>query len=76
MQLVPFQRGQRPDPPPIEFLVAFTRSLISMNPSGDALYLAMYSAMKTVNITEEQAKQFVAAVMTEKENAPWPKGFF
>jgi hypothetical protein len=76
MQLVPFQPGPRPDPPPIEFLIAFTQHLIHMNPSPDLLELAMLHAMRKVNVTKEQARMFVVAVLLEKDKSPWPKGFF
>lgn len=61
---------------PIEFLIAFTRALIRNNPSQDSLALALYAAAAEFSITPEQAKQFLQAVMHEKENSPWPKGFF
>lgn len=61
---------------PVEFLIAFTRALIRNNPSEDSLALALYAAAREFNITPEQAQQFLKAVMHEKENSPWPKGFF
>jgi hypothetical protein len=64
------------DPVPVEFLVAFVRHLIRNNPSGDCLALAIYAAAGEFSITNEQARKFIQAVMHEKENSPWPKGFF
>ena len=61
---------------PVEFLIAFTRALIRNNPSEDSLALALYAAAAEFSITPEQARQFLKAVMREKENSPWPKGFF
>jgi len=61
---------------PVEFLIAFVRHLIRNNPSGDCLALAIYAAAREFHITNEQAKKFIQAVMHEKENSPWPKGFF
>jgi hypothetical protein len=38
--------------------------------------LAIYGAAAEFQITNEQARQFIKAVMHEKENSFWPKGFF
>lgn len=64
------------DPVPVQFLIAFVRHLIRNNPSGDCLALAIYAAAAEFQITNEQARQFIKAVMHEKENSHWPKGFF
>ena len=76
VQLVPVQHGQGSDAAPVQFLIAFVRAMIREHPSRDVLDLAMYAAMREVNITKDQARQFLAAVMAETERSPWPKGFF
>lgn len=60
----------------VKFLAALTKALIRMNPSSDLLYLAVLRASKEANITKEQADKFVAWVIAEQSNSPWPKGFF
>lgn len=60
----------------IDFLIAFTRSLIRNNPSEDSIFLALHAAAAQANITRAQAEAFIKAVMMEKEKSPWPLGFF
>jgi len=60
----------------IRFLIAFTRAMIRNNPSGDVLYLSMRAAADEANLSVEQAEKFIAWVTKEKNNSPWPKGFF
>ena len=62
--------------PPVALLIAFTRRLIHVSPSGDRLKLAMYGARADVNATDEEVDAFWAAVLGEMEQSPWPKGFF
>lgn len=61
---------------PVEFLIAFVRSLIRNNPSGDCIALAMRSASSVCPLTPEQEAQFRRAVDIEVNNSHWPKGFF
>jgi len=58
------------------FLVNFTREMIKLNPSGDVLQLAMMAAAKRSNLTKEQATKFIAWVLEQQSDSPWPKGFF
>jgi hypothetical protein len=68
---------QRPsEAAPVEFLIAFVRSLIRIHPSSDALALAMRSALGQVPMTDQQVKKFIKAVSAETEQSGWPKGFF
>ena len=72
---------QRPDEdagqaPPIELLIAFTRRLIHISPSGDRLKLAMYGARADVGASDEDVDAFWAAILGEMDQSPWPKGFF
>ena len=62
--------------PPVALLIAFTRRLIHISPSGDRLKLAMYGARADVNATDEEVESFWAAVLGEMDQSAWPKGFF
>jgi len=61
---------------PVEFLIAFARALIRVNPSPDCIELAMLSAKGACQLTPEQEAQFRKAVDIEVDRSPWPKGFF
>jgi hypothetical protein len=62
--------------PPVELLLAFTRALIRLCPSGDRMTLAMIQARNEVEVSDEQADAFVDAITGEMSQSPWPKGFF
>jgi hypothetical protein len=70
------ERGQEGDAASVEFLVAFVRHMIRNNPSSDTLFLAVLAASKEVGITQEQANEFVAAILSEQRKSHWPKDFF
>ena len=61
---------------PVEYLLAFVRSLIRIHPSCDAIALATAQAGEAFPLTEEQSKAFQKAVSHEAEQTMWPKGFF
>jgi hypothetical protein len=61
---------------PVDFLIAFTRTLIRLCPSSDASALAMAAANKEVPLTTEQKALFRIAVLNEAEQMVWPEGFF
>jgi len=62
--------------PPVELLLAFTRALIRLSPSGDKMTLALLQARSEVEVSDEQAEAFVEAVTGEMGQSVWPKGFF
>jgi hypothetical protein len=60
---------------PVEFLIAFTRALIRMLPSNDALWLAANHAKQVCPLTDEQRELLNHAIRAEVNQSVWPKGF-
>src|SRR4051812_38680018 len=73
------QPGPGSDPAkdvPFELLLAFTRHLIRMTVSSDALSLAIHAAFDETKATPLQITAFKKAVMaTRYTNSIWPKDF-
>jgi len=72
--------GEKPkeelDPIQFPLLLCFTRHLIRHTVSHDALVLAMGAAQAEMQVTADQMKELMRAVLHERDaNGIWPKGF-
>lgn len=56
-------------------LIAFVKSLARSMVSGDALFLAMRSALLQAKPNRKVAEYFVQAVREERKMSIWPKDF-
>ena len=59
-----------------QFLVAFVRALLRMNPNEDLVLLAMRAAVNESGATREDAELLLQSILVEVARSPWPKDFF
>ena len=71
----PVQQRAGRDDTPFALLLSFTRHLVRNTCGGDAIWLALSSAMTEQNASQEQMKILKEAVFKEHARGIFPEGF-